>query len=100
MKGRCPTTSTSSFQFKGKNLDIADIGEQLQVNHLLEGSVRKSGNTLRITAQLIETETGFHLWSETFDRNPEDVFAIQDEIASAITDALAIKSSQTRAIHG
>ena len=75
---------TSSFQFKGKNLDIADIGKQLQVNHLLEGSVRKSGNTLRITAQLIETETGFHLWSETYDRNPEDVFAIQDEIAAAI----------------
>jgi TolB-like protein/Flp pilus assembly protein TadD len=75
---------TSSFQFKGKNLDIADIGRQLQVNHLLEGSVRKSGNTLRITAQLIETDTGFHLWSATFDRNPEDVFAIQDEIAAAI----------------
>jgi len=75
---------TSSFQFKGQNLDIATIGKQLQVNHLLEGSVRKSGNTLRITAQLIETETGFHLWSETFDRSPEDVFAIQDEIAAAI----------------
>jgi len=79
---------TSSFQFKGKNLDIADIGRQLQVNHLLEGSVRKSGNTLRITAQLIETATGFHLWSETFDRNPEDVFAIQDEIAAAIATQL------------
>ena len=75
---------TSSFQFKGKNLDIADIGKQLQVNHLLEGSVRKAGNTLRITAQLIETDTGFHLWSATYDRNPEDVFAIQDEIAAAI----------------
>lgn len=75
---------TSSFQFKGKNLDIEDIGRQLQVNHLLEGSVRKSGSTLRITAQLIEADTGFHVWSETFDRNPEDVFAIQDEIAAAI----------------
>ena len=75
---------TSSFQFKGKNLDIADISKQLQVNHLLEGSVRKSGNTLRITAQLVETDTGFHLWSETFDRKLEDVFAIQDEIAAAI----------------
>jgi len=79
---------TSSFQFKGKNLDIADIGKQLQVNHLLEGSVRKAGNTLRITAQLIETDTGFHLWSETFDRSPEDVFAIQDEIAAAIATEL------------
>jgi TolB-like protein/Flp pilus assembly protein TadD len=75
---------TSSFQFKGQNLDVADIGRQLQVNHVLEGSVRKSGNTLRITAQLIEAESGFHLWSETFDRNLEDVFAIQDEIAAAI----------------
>ncbi|MBE9550040.1 MAG: adenylyl cyclase, partial [Proteobacteria bacterium] len=75
---------TSSFQFKGKNLDIEDIGRQLQVNHLLEGSVRKSGSTLRITAQLIEADTGFHVWSETFDRNPEDIFAIQDEIAAAI----------------
>ncbi len=79
---------TSSFQFKDKNLDIADIGRQLQVNHLLEGSVRKAGNTLRITAQLIETDTGFHLWSQTFDRNPEDVFAIQDEIAAAIATEL------------
>lgn len=81
---------TSSFQFKGKSLDIADIGKQLQVNHLLEGSVRKSGNTLRITAQLIETDTGFHLWSQTFDRSPEDVFAIQDEIAAAIASELRI----------
>jgi TolB-like protein/tetratricopeptide (TPR) repeat protein len=79
---------TSSFQFKGKNLDIADIGRQLQVNHLLEGSVRKAGNTLRITAQLVETDSGFHLWSETFDRSPEDVFAIQDEIAAAISKEL------------
>ena len=79
---------TSSFQFKGKTLDIADIGRQLKVNHLLEGSVRKSGNTLRITAQLIETDTGFHLWSETYDRNLEDVFAIQDEIAAAIAGQL------------
>jgi TolB-like protein/cytochrome c-type biogenesis protein CcmH/NrfG len=79
---------TSSFQFKGKNLDIADIGQRLQVNHLLEGSVRKSGNTLRVTAQLVETNTGFHLWSETYDRKLEDVFAIQDEIAAAIATNL------------
>jgi len=79
---------TSSFQFKGQNLDIGKIGQQLQVNHILEGSVRKSGNTLRITAQLIETDTGFHLWSETFDRQLEDVFAIQDEIAGAIAHEL------------
>jgi TolB-like protein/Tfp pilus assembly protein PilF len=79
---------TSSFQFKGRNLDIEDIGQQLQVNHLLEGSVRKSGNTLRITAQLVETDTGFHVWSETYDRKLEDVFAIQDEIAAAIATQL------------
>jgi TolB-like protein/cytochrome c-type biogenesis protein CcmH/NrfG len=79
---------TSSFQFKGKNLDIADIGQRLQVNHLLEGSVRKSGSTLRITAQLVESNTGFHLWSETYDRKLEDVFAIQDEIAAAIATNL------------
>jgi len=79
---------TSSFQFKGKNLDIAEVGKQLRVNHVLEGSVRKSGTTLRITTQLIETETGYHLWSETFDRKLEDVFAIQDEIANAIVAAL------------
>ena len=79
---------TSSFQFKGQNLDIGKIGKQLKVNHVLEGSVRKAGNTLRITAQLIETDTGFHMWSETFDRSPEDVFAIQDEIAAAIARQL------------
>ena len=79
---------TSSFQFKGKNLDVAEIGRQLRVNHVLEGSVRKSGTTLRITTQLIEAETGFHLWSQTFDRKLEDVFAIQDEIAAAIATEL------------
>jgi TolB-like protein/Tfp pilus assembly protein PilF len=79
---------TSSFQFKGQNLDIAKIGQQLQVNHILEGSVRKSGATLRITAQLVATDTGFHLWSETFDRKLVDVFAIQDEIAAAIAHEL------------
>ena len=79
---------TSSFQFKGKNLDVAEIAKQLRVNHVLEGSVRKSGTTLRITTQLIEAETGFHVWSETFDRKLEDVFAIQDEIAAAIATEL------------
>ena len=82
---------TSSFQFKGKSLDIEDIAEKLHVNHVLEGSVRKSGNTLRITAQLIEADTGFHLWSETYDRELIDVFAIQDEISAAIGNALEIR---------
>lgn len=88
---------TSSFQFKGKNLDIADIGEQLQVNHVLEGSVRKSGQTLRITAQLIEADTGFHMWSNTFDRQLKDIFAIQDEIAAAIADELRTRLANSPA---
>jgi TolB-like protein len=79
---------TSSFQFKGQNLDIADIARQLKVHHILEGSVRKAGNRLRITAQLIEAGSGYHVWSDTFDRQLEDVFAIQDEIASAIAGEL------------
>ena len=79
---------TSSFQFKGQNQDIADIGKQLKVDHVLEGSVRKSANRLRITAQLIRVDSGYHLWSETYEREIDDVFAIQDDIARAITTAL------------
>ncbi len=79
---------TSSFQFKGQNMDVADIAAQLHVNHVLEGSVRKAGNRIRITAQLIEADTGYHLWSETYDRELDDVFAIQDEISAAIGEAL------------
>jgi TolB-like protein len=82
---------TSSFQFKGQNLDVADIGRQLSVDHVLEGSVRKAGNRLRITAQLINAENGFHLWSETYEREMDDVFAIQDEISGAITRALQLE---------
>jgi len=79
---------TSSFQFKGQNLDIGEIGRQLKVKNILEGSVRKSANRLRITAQLIQVDTGFHLWSETYEREMDDVFAIQDDISQAITQAL------------
>jgi len=79
---------TSSFQFKGDNRDISEIAEVLKVNHVLEGSVRKAGTRLRITAQLIEAQSGYHLWSETYDRELEDVFAIQDEISLAIAEAL------------
>lgn len=81
---------TSSFQFKGKNLDLREVGNQLGVNVILEGSVRKHGNRLRITAQLINVEDGFHLWSERFDRDSDDIFAIQDEIALAITENLKL----------
>ncbi len=79
---------TSSFQFKGKNEDLRTIGKILGVSTVLEGSVRKSENLIRVTAQLIKTEDGTHLWSKTFDRKPADIFSIQDEIASAIASAL------------
>ena len=79
---------TSAFQFKGRNLDIADIGRQLNVTNVLEGSVRKSGNRLRITAQLIQVDNGYHLWSETYEREIDDIFAIQDDISLAISKAL------------
>jgi len=79
---------TSSFAFKGQNQDLRQIGDTLGVEHILEGSVRKSGAKVRITAQLIQVDDGFHLWSETYDRELTDVFAIQDEIAKAILEQL------------
>lgn len=81
---------TSSFRFKESNAAISEIAGQLKVAHVLEGSVRKSGNEIRITAQLINASDGFHLWSDTWDRSLEDVFAIQDEIAAAVVDALRV----------
>jgi TolB-like protein/Flp pilus assembly protein TadD len=80
---------TSSFQFKGQNLDIAEVAEQLNVQHVLEGSVRKADTRVRVTAQLIQADTGFHVWSETYDRELNDIFAIQDEISAAIVAALS-----------
>jgi TolB-like protein/Flp pilus assembly protein TadD len=82
---------TSCFAFKGKEVDIRQAGEKLGVASLLEGSVRKVGNRIRITAQLVNVENGYHLWSETYDRQLEDVFAIQDEISRAIADALKLR---------
>ena len=79
---------TSSFQFKGQNLDISEIAAALGVAHILEGSVRRGGDRLRVTAQLIRASDGFHLWSETFDRKPEDVIAIQEDVAFEIANAL------------
>lgn len=81
---------SSSFQFKGKNVDLHEVGEKLGVGTVLEGSVRKQGNKLRITAQLINVEDGFHMWSGKYDRNMDDIFAIQDEIALAITENLKV----------
>ena len=82
---------TSSFYFKGKNETVPAIAKQLGVRTVLEGSVRRSGDRIRITAQLINAANGFHLWSETFDREVGDIFAIQEEIAGAITGALKVK---------
>ncbi|HNP62316.1 MAG TPA: hypothetical protein PKH39_00195 [Woeseiaceae bacterium] len=79
---------TSSFAFKGKNTDLRDIGQQLNVGSILEGSVQKAGGKIRITTQLINTEDGYHLWSKTFDRDLEDIFSVQDEIAGAVANAL------------
>lgn len=79
---------TSSFAFKGKDVDLREIGEALGVAHVLEGSVRREANKVRITAQLIRSSDGFHIWSETYDRELVSVFAIQDEIAAAIVNAL------------
>ena len=81
---------TSSFAFKGKNEDIGEVGRKLKVHTVLEGSVRKAGNRLRVTAQLINVADGYHLWSERYDRQLEDVFEIQDEIAENIVRALRV----------
>ncbi len=81
---------TSSFSFKGKDTDIGEIGRALNVQTLLEGSVQKSGNTLRVTTQLINTADGYHLWSERFDRKTNDIFAVQDEISLAIVEKLKV----------
>lgn len=82
------TARTSAFAFKDKNIDIRDIGKQLGVENILEGSVRKAGNRVRITAQLIDTADGYHLFSESYDRDLEDIFAVQDEIALLIANKL------------
>ena len=81
---------TSSFSFKGRNEDVRDIGKALGVKTVLEGSVRKSGDRMRITAQLIDVSDGSHIWSDTYDRMMTDIFAVQDDVAAAIIDALQI----------
>lgn len=82
---------TSSFAFKGRNEDVREIGQRLNVDTVLEGSVQRSGERVRITAQLINVSDGYHLWSERFDRRLDDIFVIQDEIATAIVAALRMK---------
>jgi TolB-like protein/Tfp pilus assembly protein PilF len=82
---------TSSFKFKGSQADVGEIGRALGVQTVLEGSIRKSGDQIRITAQLIKVENGFHIWSQSYDRRLDNLFATQDEIATAIVDALKLK---------
>jgi TolB-like protein/Tfp pilus assembly protein PilF len=89
---------TSSFAFKGQNKSLQEIGELLSVAHILEGSVRKSGNQIRVTAQLVSAHDGFHLFSETYQRELSDVFALQDEIAQTISDALLTEIIGTDAV--
>jgi serine/threonine protein kinase/TolB-like protein len=81
---------TSSFYFKGKQVTVAEIAKTLSVAHVLEGSVRKAGNTIRVTAQLVRADNGYHLWSETYDRDLKDIFKVQDEIAGAVVTALKV----------
>jgi serine/threonine-protein kinase len=82
---------TSSFLFRGKDVELVEVGRRLHVDHLLEGSVRRAGNRVRVTAQLIKVADGFHLWSERYDREWTDIFAIQDEITHAIATALRLR---------
>ncbi len=96
VEGLKVTSRTSSFAFKGKNVDVREIGTKLNVNSVLEGSVRRFGNKIRITVQLINTVDGYHIWSEVFNRELEDIFELQDEIsrkiANKLKEGLSIKS--------
>jgi TolB-like protein/Tfp pilus assembly protein PilF len=84
------TSRSSAFSYKGKEVKLSQVAKELNVAHILEGSVRKSGNRLRITAQLIDARTDKHLWSETYDRSLDDIFAVQDEIAAAVVAQLKV----------
>ncbi|HWI77076.1 MAG TPA: TIR domain-containing protein [Sphingomicrobium sp.] len=85
------TARNTAFTFKGRSVDVCDVARKLGVTHVLEGSVRKAGNRLRITAQLINGETGGHVWADRYDRDLDDIFAIQDEISQSIVAALKVK---------
>jgi TolB-like protein len=88
---------TSSFSFKGQNVELADVARRLNVRTVLEGSVRKDGNHIRITVQLINAMTGFHLWSQTYDRDLKDILQVQAEIATAVIQALQVNAHRSRA---
>ncbi|QQS37547.1 MAG: guanylate cyclase [Ignavibacteriales bacterium] len=99
VEGLLVTSRTSSFAFKGKNEDIRDIGKHLNVTTVIEGSVRKSGERVRVTAQLINTNDGYHEWSETYDRHVKDIFEVQDEISRTIANKLRQKLAYTDVSH-
>src|SRR5262249_25245064 len=82
---------SSAFQFKGKNVELKEIGEKLDVSTILEGSVRKSGNLVRISAELVNVQDGFQLWSDTYDRELNDIFAVQEDIAHSVGEALNVR---------
>ena len=94
------TARTSSFSFRDRPLTVADIGRALSVANLLEGSVRKSGSTIRITAQLVRADNGFHLWSATYDRDLKDVFKVQDDIARVVVEKLKLTLAGTEPTTG
>jgi TolB-like protein len=91
---------TSSFYFKGKSEDVAEIARRLRVAHVLEGSVRRSGQTMRVTAQLIRADDGYHVWSKAYDRDVKDIFKVQDEIASTVVDELKAKLLPSQELAG
>src|SRR6185436_6407436 len=86
IRGLRVTARTSAFQFRGKNEDLAVIGQKLNVATILEGSVRKAGNRVRIAVQLVKVTDGYPLWSETYDRTLDDIFAVQDDIAQSVVN--------------
>jgi serine/threonine protein kinase/tetratricopeptide (TPR) repeat protein len=96
VKGLRVAARTSSFQFKGRNADVREIGRRLDVGSVLEGSVRRSGNRLRVSAQLINAKDGYQLWSESYDRDLADVFAVQEDVARSIVAALRVRLAPAR----
>ena len=91
LEGLRVAARTFAFQFGGKGHDLSEIGEKLRVKTILEGSVRRAGNRLRVNAQLINATDGYHLWSERYDRTMDDVFELQDEITQAVVERLKVE---------
>jgi eukaryotic-like serine/threonine-protein kinase len=99
VEGLRVVSRTSSFSFKGKRTDVSEIGKKLNVENVLEGSLRREGDRVRVTAELINARSGFHLWTETYERELQGVFALQDEITRSIVDALKIKLAISLPVH-